>query len=387
MNYTVSKTVPDEYLDACIQIESSGNPRIKASTSSALGLGQFLNATWLTTVRRHRPDVMQGRSQAEVLELRLDPSFTIEMLGRFTEDNQRIVGMNCTFADLYLAHFLGAGTAKRLFSAPQGDFAVTYTGQAAAKANPTVIKSSTTCGDLRAWAARRVKQSSGRGWVKKYYRPVSQPVGFMAPPVPLAENSELKPGGDVQLQETQTQLKKMNYYNGMLDGLWGSKTSAAISGFINDRHGFMPAPTSLSMYKQTRDQIKQEIDRAEAENFVRPVNAERETLDPKTVAKIAPETVPQKKGLVATFIGFVVTLVTAVWDTIANYALWAWNLFTSNKDNLPESVTDPSTLTLWFHKVPAAIWLFAVAALLGFIGLKSYQSLKKTTDAVKSGER
>jgi hypothetical protein len=72
MTNTVSKTVSDETLNCIITIESAGRTNIKAPTSSALGLGQFLNATWLATVRKHRPDLLKGR-RAQVLALRTDP--------------------------------------------------------------------------------------------------------------------------------------------------------------------------------------------------------------------------------------------------------------------------------------------------------------------------
>src|SRR5882762_6522962 len=99
--FTVSKTVSDETLNCVITIESAGKVTAKASTSSALGLGQFLDKTWLNVVETHRPDVFEANSEAKVLKMRTEPAFAIEMLARFTEDNQRIVGMKCSGGDLY----------------------------------------------------------------------------------------------------------------------------------------------------------------------------------------------------------------------------------------------------------------------------------------------
>jgi len=168
MPYSVSRTVSDETLSSIIQIESGGRPTIKARTSTATGLGQFLNKTWLDTVKVHRPDVMKGRTQAQILALRTEPRFAVEMLARFTEDNQRVVGMSCTPGDLYLAHFLGAETAQRVYAADPNADVEPLVGKSAVNANASVLKGK-TAGQVRAWAARRMRESAGRGWVQKYY--------------------------------------------------------------------------------------------------------------------------------------------------------------------------------------------------------------------------
>src|SRR5262249_18487257 len=60
----------DTVVDRIIGVESDGDPNAKNKRSSATGLGQFLDETWLDMIRAHRPDLAKGRSQAEVLELR-----------------------------------------------------------------------------------------------------------------------------------------------------------------------------------------------------------------------------------------------------------------------------------------------------------------------------
>lgn len=183
MTNTVSMLVTDEELDSIIQIESGGNPNIKAKTSSALGLGQFLNATWLAVVKKHRPDLMKNRSESQVLALRTEPQIAIELLARFTEDNKRIVGYRAAPGDLYLAHFLGAGTAQKVLAADPATKLTKLVSSAAIQANRSVMLnrdgSPKTAGDLRAWAAKRMKESAGRGWVRKFYKASSRPVALM----------------------------------------------------------------------------------------------------------------------------------------------------------------------------------------------------------------
>lgn len=176
MTNTVSRTISDETLNCIITIESAGKVRAAAPTSSARGLFQFLNATWMGTVKKHRADLLRGRSEAEVLALRFDAKTCIELGARFTEDNQRIIGMNCTGGDLYLAHFLGAGDAQDLFRAdPATPVSQLVTAQVI-NANKSIMLGK-NAGQVRAWAARRMHESAGHDWIAQYYdEPDPEPV-------------------------------------------------------------------------------------------------------------------------------------------------------------------------------------------------------------------
>lgn len=202
MTNTVSKTVSDETLNCIIQIESGGRPNIRASTSSATGLGQFLDATWMATVRRHRPDLLKGRSQAQVLALRTDPSLAVELLARFTEDNQQIVGMNSTGGDLYLAHFLGAGAAHAVFRANPNTPIINLVGAGPVNANKSIMLGK-TAGQVRAWAAKRMHESDGHSWVAKYYKPPVAPQALLDEPAePVADEPTAEPTAE-DIPDTQ----------------------------------------------------------------------------------------------------------------------------------------------------------------------------------------
>jgi hypothetical protein len=395
MTNTVSAIISDEYLDECIQVESGGNPNSKARTSSATGLMQALDATWLGIVRKHAPSVMQGKTQKQVLNMRYDPSFSIEMLARFTEDNQSIVGRGATHGDLYLAHFLGAGSALRIYRADPNALVIQTlgnSGPAVARANPTIVKAKTTCAQLRAWAAKRMKESGGHGWVKKYYRPDSSSgVGIVsAQPLALEPERDDLPAdfkGDVKLYDMQIALRTMGYDSGLMDGEWGGKTSGAISGFINDRHGFMPAPTSIGQFQASRDTLQAEVAIAEAENFRRPVTIARQEKDAATVAAVAPEIKPTKQNFFSTLLASIGSFLFLLWQTLSGYIGTLWNFFTSNKDNIPSSVTDPNTLMVWFHKIPPGVWLFALTVFFGFLAYNTLKAKRKIEDDVASGAR
>src|SRR4051812_49087639 len=103
-----------------IQAESGGNPNAKNPRSSATGLGQFLEATWLDMLKKHRPDLLEGRSRQDILALRTDPELAKAMTDAYAADNAAILkkaGLPVTPGNIYLAHFAGAGGARGILTA------------------------------------------------------------------------------------------------------------------------------------------------------------------------------------------------------------------------------------------------------------------------------
>lgn len=169
MTNTVSSTVSDETLNAIITIESGGNPRAKASTSSALGLFQFLNATWLAVVQKHRPELLE-LPHDKLLSLRCDPHLCIELGARFTEDNLALIGRSATGGDLYLAHFLGAVDARKLFRADPSTPVADLVSPKVIEANRSIMLGKSVA-QVRAWSARRMHESAGHDWIAHFYAP------------------------------------------------------------------------------------------------------------------------------------------------------------------------------------------------------------------------
>lgn len=168
MTHSISRYVSDEVLSRGIQIESAGKPTARARTSSATGLAQFVSATWLAVIHAHRPDLGKTRTRSQLLALRTDPSLSIELMARHWEDNGRAIG---SFADgdLYLAHFAGVGAALRILRAEAGRAVSDVVSQRAIDANPSILRGK-TCGQVRAWAARKMAGAGGHDWVARWYR-------------------------------------------------------------------------------------------------------------------------------------------------------------------------------------------------------------------------
>lgn len=153
-----------QYLLATAQVESGLDPKAAASGSSARGLFQFIDQTWLTTVKEAGADLGYGRyadaitrlpsgryqvadpaMRREVMALRNDPQANAAMAGAFTRKNaarlSARIAREATDGELYMAHFLGAAGAGRLITlaarAPEASAAESFPG--AARANRSIF--------------------------------------------------------------------------------------------------------------------------------------------------------------------------------------------------------------------------------------------------------
>ena len=158
----------DAVVDEIIKVELNGDPNAKNKRSSATGLGQFLDETWLLLMRAHRPDLVKERTEAEVLDLRRDPNVAREITARFTERNANVLkrrGLPVTPGTLYLAHFAGAAGAVAVLSAlEEADAASTMASADASGRTKREIASQGKpvpgplyVADLKSWADRKMR--------------------------------------------------------------------------------------------------------------------------------------------------------------------------------------------------------------------------------------
>lgn len=131
-----------DYLLKTAMRESSLDCEAKSRTSSACGLFQFTEQSWLGTMRKHGAALglggeaaaigttSQGRYQvenaarkAEILALRNDPHVSALMAAAYTQDSASVLanrlGRSAGEGELYVAHFLGAGGAAKLITAAE----------------------------------------------------------------------------------------------------------------------------------------------------------------------------------------------------------------------------------------------------------------------------
>lgn len=156
------------YLLAQAKLESSLDPSALAGTSSAAGLYQFTNGTWLRTLDKHGARhgldwadaaIESGRvnpqMRAQIMALRFDPDASSLMAAELANDNRAeltgMLGREPDHAELYLAHFLGIAGAGQFLSALDTD-----PGQSAAGLLPQAAASNRTIFYDRSGAPRSV---------------------------------------------------------------------------------------------------------------------------------------------------------------------------------------------------------------------------------------
>lgn len=144
--------------------ESSFKTEVQAQTSSATGLFQFIERTWLGVVRdfgpryglaqdaalivsgeNGRPGVTDPAERTRILELRRDPYLSALMAGEMLKrDAARIalrIGRELSLGEVYLAHFLGLEDAQEFLATvadkPKAAAALMLPGPA--RANRTIF--------------------------------------------------------------------------------------------------------------------------------------------------------------------------------------------------------------------------------------------------------
>ncbi|WP_298668547.1 lytic transglycosylase domain-containing protein [uncultured Sphingomonas sp.] len=153
-----------DYLMGQARVESGLNASARATTSSASGLYQFVDQSWLAVMKRHggeyglgwaadaigrnasgRMTVSDPATKQAILALRNDPEIASAMAAEHAADNKDALesstGRAATGTDLYMAHFLGLGGARRFLSGMRNnpDASAASLFPAAARANHGVF--------------------------------------------------------------------------------------------------------------------------------------------------------------------------------------------------------------------------------------------------------
>ena len=196
-----------DYLYRTALRESGLKSTAKAPTSSASGLFQFVEQTWLATFKEAGPRhglsafsdsiaqssggqyiVADPNARQEILALRNNPKVAAVMAGELTAANRaelaQGLGRAPTDGELYIGHFLGSTGAVRLIRAaafePQARAAELF--PAAARANPTIFYD-------RDGGARNVGEVYVR-LVERHMSSAAEGRGEPASPVPVSGTRE-----------------------------------------------------------------------------------------------------------------------------------------------------------------------------------------------------
>jgi len=179
------------YMTAVAARESGFDPVVRAEGTTATGLYQFTEDTWLRALKifgvRHGltelaqqitideyGDVsVRPGARAKLLKLRNDPKLSALMAAELARDNkarlERLLGRDVSPAETYLAHFLGVGQAARIIAAAHSKPHVSGARllPAAARSNPAVFapaghaaSAGAIVGKIEAYFSREVSPSA-----------------------------------------------------------------------------------------------------------------------------------------------------------------------------------------------------------------------------------
>lgn len=149
---SVSTAIPDDYWPMLSKIESADRPYVKAPTSSASGLYQFIKSTWEGEGGKWGNDMSKAFGG-------LMPT-TDEQLARaktFTAKNASYLrgkGLPINRASLYASHFFGPVTAAKVIAADVNARADHIAGPAATKANRSILEGKTV-GQFLTWLNKK----------------------------------------------------------------------------------------------------------------------------------------------------------------------------------------------------------------------------------------
>lgn len=199
-----------DYLLATAKVESDLNPSLTMRNSSATGLFQFLEQTWLETMKqagkqlgfgKYADAITQTKSgrlvvqdpalRSEMMTLRKDATANAVMGAAYTQQNAAYVakriGRQPTDGELYIAHFFGPYTGAKFIgladSKPQANAAAMY--PAAARANRPIFYDKQ--GGARSVAGVYAEL------VRRYQVARASPTPGLAPNVAVAETAPAAP--------------------------------------------------------------------------------------------------------------------------------------------------------------------------------------------------
>jgi hypothetical protein len=177
------------YLLGQAQVESGMRANARATTSSATGLYQFIEQSWLGVVKDHGAEhglgwaadsisqtssgrfvVSDPAARRAILDMRSDPGTAALMAAEHASDNkaalERRLDRPATGTDLYMAHFLGQGGAAKFLSAMESNPGRTGAAMfpAAARANRGIFYASNgqprTLGEIYSRFAGKLDQGA-----------------------------------------------------------------------------------------------------------------------------------------------------------------------------------------------------------------------------------
>lgn len=288
------------YVQNVSAIESSGNSNAKNPLSSATGLGQFTDSTWMDMVGRHAPELAQGKSPQEILALRNDPEISKQMIAAYGQDNAAVLqkaGYPVTDATLYAAHRFGPGGVISVLKAPPETPMENVLSPQAMAANPDLHGK--TVGQIRDGISQKMGAGGGQ--------PASPAMPASAAPVPQQGQAAQPAKEASQLQyykDTETgnyDYKQGDKYVRAYDPATGQDVLAPVPMAKNEDQNAPLFSNSSERGAALNYLISQGMTRKDAAMFAagKPMtgpNGEMQFLTPEALAKIRAAAAQEQPG-------------------------------------------------------------------------------------------
>ena len=224
------------FMDKVAVVESGGNAGAKNPNSTATGLGQFIESTWLTLYKKYFPDAA-GLSDATILELRKNADVSRQMIQYYAQENAKALmaaGNEVNDATLYLAHFLGAGGANAVLSAAPDTPVDQLLGADQIAANQSILGGK-NAGQVVAWAQQKMGISEAELGVLQGMNEAEQDR--------LKKLQEQSEETQKQIADTNFQIEQQKLINS------GKEREAAIEAAIRDARAANPGITDAEIAK------------------------------------------------------------------------------------------------------------------------------------------
>jgi len=169
--------------------ESGFRADAKSSSSSAAGLFQFVDSTWLDMVHRFgdkygvgnlaqqitqtssgKLTVTDPSTRKQILDLRQDPTLSADLAAEYAKQNkneiEQAIGRPLSRGDVYMAHFLGAGGATSFLKTldTKGNTVAANLLPDAAAANPSIFYDASgrakTVGEIYQTVASKIEKDA-----------------------------------------------------------------------------------------------------------------------------------------------------------------------------------------------------------------------------------
>ena len=192
-------------------------------------------------VRKYRPDIANGKTNAQLKALKRDPALSREMTTRYVEENAALLkkhGFPVNIRNLYVMHFLGSGEGPKLLRADPNQPVSSFISAQSINANKTVL-SGKTAQQVLDWAARAMKVGKDSGGGTSYVSiPTGDPVAMEKAIRQLPKNQQASVRANINRQisaykevEEQRKNQRDNAIAGIIETNGGNVQSVPRSAW------------------------------------------------------------------------------------------------------------------------------------------------------------